>query len=327
MCHEFGHSLGLPDLYNTSVNGGTSVVGKWEIMDAGPYENAGNNPSHMGIWDKVFLGWATPRVAVSTTSLGYVEAAPSALKIPVLNGLPQEYFLIEYRSTTSGAQFDRFIPGTGILIWHIDDAITSSRGINASMGLQNTVNTGSPHYGVSIITADGASIAQNQGDAGNAFGNGKNFTDPQSANFSGQPSGINVLNITGIGTGNASMDVEDFHVGASQSILKLINYPNPAGKGYAHPSGPGHTTIQIQLAKPPADLQLNIYTLSGELVRKVGQDEILHNNRNDDTDYKFVYEFVWDLKNGDGAMVAPGVYLYLARADGLSKSNKAVIIR
>src|SRR5262249_50953468 len=46
MCHEFGHSLGLPDLYNTSSIGGTSVVGNWEIMDSGPYENGGANPSH-----------------------------------------------------------------------------------------------------------------------------------------------------------------------------------------------------------------------------------------------------------------------------------------
>ena len=40
-----------------------------------------------------------------------------------------------------------------------------------------------------------------------------------------------------------------------------------------------------------------------------------------------VYEYDWDLKNGNGAMVMPGVYLYLIRADGLHDSNKAVVIR
>ena len=52
----------------------------------------------------------------------------------------------------SGATYDTFIPGDGLLVWHIDDAITSSRGINAvDPTQQNTVNSGSPHYGVSIV--------------------------------------------------------------------------------------------------------------------------------------------------------------------------------
>ena len=82
----------------------------------------------------------------------------------------------------------------------------------------------------------------------------------------------------------------------------------------------------MQLTRPASDFGFNIYTLSGELVRKVGSNEIALNlDRSGDN--KWVYEFVWDLKNGDGAMVAPGVYLYLARADGKSQSTKAVIIR
>ncbi len=138
MCHEFGHSLGLPDLYNTSAIGGSSVVGRWEIMDSGPYDGLPNalgaNPAHMGAWDKMTLGWVTPTpvTAKASSSLSYVETNPSMLKIPVLNGLPEEYFLVEYRSPTSGATYDKGIPGQGLLIWHIDDAITSSRGINAT---------------------------------------------------------------------------------------------------------------------------------------------------------------------------------------------------
>jgi hypothetical protein len=50
-------------------------------------------------------------------------------------------------------------------------------------------------------------------------------------------------------------------------------------------------------------------------------------NLNRSSDAKWVYEFVWDLKNGDGAMVSPGVYLYLVRADGQTQSGKMVVIR
>jgi hypothetical protein len=253
MCHEFGHSLGLPDLYNTTANGGSTVTGKWEIMDSGPYlgpaggapGGVGSKPAHMSGWDKLTLGWVTPTVITTkaNTSLTYVETNASLLKLPIQSGGAQEYFLVEYRSRSSGATFDTHIPGDGLLIWHVDDAITSSRGINASSPAdQNTVNTGSPHYGVSV------------------------------------------------------------------------------------PNGEGHTTLQMQLTRPAGEYSFNIYTLSGDLVRKIGKDEITLNTDRS-LDYKWVYEYAWDLTNGDGKMVAPGVYLYLARADGETKTNKAVIIR
>jgi M6 family metalloprotease-like protein len=334
MCHEFGHMLGLPDLYNTTVLGGSSVVGRWELMDMGPYDGpsgqGGTNPAHMCAWDKMTLGWVTPAIGTSnlSVSLNYIETNPSLLKIPIQTGLPQEYFLVEYRSPSDpAATFDKNIPGEGLLIWHIDDAITSSRGINATAGLHNTVNSGFPHYGVSIITADGVTIGpQNLGDAGNPFENGMNFITPASDDFSGLPSGISLVKIAGVGSATATSQVTNITATAGQNILKLINYPNPAGKGYPHPSGAGHTTIQIQLTRPANDLSIQIYTLNGDLVKKIGLSDVTL-NLNRSTNNQWVYEYVWDLTNGNGAMVAPGVYLYLLRADGSTQSNKAVIIR
>jgi len=329
MCHEFGHELGLPDLYNTTVSGGSSVVGFWELMDEGPFDGNGANPSHMGAWDKLHLGWITPEV-VSTrgsSTLGYVENTKSLLQLPVQNGTGQEYFLVEYRSQSSGAQFDQKIPGTGLLIWHVDDAITSARGIAATdPSLQNTVNSGNPHYGVSIVPADGIAISSNLGDSGNPYTNGSIFISPSSNNFAGQPSGVSLLNITGVGSPTAAFSVANFAVSAGQSILKVINYPNPAGKGYNSYPSPNHTTLQFQLSRPANDYSINIYTLSGDLVRKIGKNDITLNINRSDND-KWVYEFDWDLTNGGGAMVAPGVYLYLVRADGQSHTAKAVIIR
>src|SRR5207248_1849783 len=91
MCHEFGHSLGLPDLYNTAT--GSSVVGNWELMDSGPYDGNGANPAHPGAWDKFHLGWATAQNVINkgNFSLSPIEAAMNGLiKLPVQNGLPQE---------------------------------------------------------------------------------------------------------------------------------------------------------------------------------------------------------------------------------------------
>lgn len=332
MCHEFGHSLGLPDEYNTTFIGGSSVVGSWEIMDFGPFDGNGANPAHPGAWDKETLGWAVPTVvnvsSASTATIGFIENSPTGLvKLPITNGGAQEYYLVEYRSrSVPGVAYDKSIPGDGLLVWHIDDAITSSRGLNATNpNLANTVNSGSPHYGISIVTADGVTISSvNEGDAGNAFVNGQTLISQN--NYLGAPSGISLFNIRGVGSPQATFDLSNLAVSSGVSITRLVNFPNPAGRGYAHASGEGHTTIQFVLSRPAKDYSINLYTLSAELVRKVGRDEIVLNPNRLAND-KWVYEFDWDLTNGAGAKVAPGVYLYLIRADGVTKSGKAVIIR
>ena len=61
-------------------------------------------------------------------------------------------------------------------------------------------------------------------------------------------------------------------------------------------------------------------------MRTFGQTDIRANGIRSQ-DRKFIYEVDWDLTNGDGKMVSPGAYLILIRADGKTKTNKAVVIR
>jgi len=64
--HEYGHDLGLPDLYDTS--GGENGTGFWTLMSSGSWidtgqDHIGNAPSHMGAWEKFQLGWLNYEVA------------------------------------------------------------------------------------------------------------------------------------------------------------------------------------------------------------------------------------------------------------------------
>lgn len=61
--HEYGHDLGLPDLYDTS-NNGNSDVDFWDLMSSGSHSGPifQSMPTHMGIWDKWVLGWVDPQV-------------------------------------------------------------------------------------------------------------------------------------------------------------------------------------------------------------------------------------------------------------------------
>jgi immune inhibitor A len=80
--HEFGHDLGLPDLYDT--NGGDNGTGFWTIMSAGSWLNhgtvdIGTTPDHYGPWEKLQLGWLSYSV-VSQGQGGSYTLSPAALQ-------------------------------------------------------------------------------------------------------------------------------------------------------------------------------------------------------------------------------------------------------
>ncbi|MFJ7274485.1 immune inhibitor A domain-containing protein [Kitasatospora sp. NPDC098663] len=58
--HEYGHNLGLPDLYST--NGGDNSVNFWSLMSSGSYLGKGPNttggyPGDLDAWSKLQFGW------------------------------------------------------------------------------------------------------------------------------------------------------------------------------------------------------------------------------------------------------------------------------
>ncbi|MFJ3977744.1 immune inhibitor A domain-containing protein [Streptomyces sp. NPDC090021] len=69
--HEYGHDLGLPDLYDTS-GGGENGVGFWSLMSAGSWlgtgkDSIGDMPGDMTAWDKLQLGWLNYDTAKAAT--------------------------------------------------------------------------------------------------------------------------------------------------------------------------------------------------------------------------------------------------------------------
>ncbi|MFC7762615.1 immune inhibitor A domain-containing protein [Catellatospora bangladeshensis] len=80
--HEYGHDLGLPDLYDTS-GGGDSDVDFWDLMASGSHSGPifQAMPTHMGLWDKWVLGWAEPETfapgaADKTVKMGQTSRTP-----------------------------------------------------------------------------------------------------------------------------------------------------------------------------------------------------------------------------------------------------------
>jgi len=63
--HEYGHDLGLPDLYDYT---GENSTGFWTLMSSGSWLSQndyeiGSEPGHLGVWEKFQLGWLNYDVA------------------------------------------------------------------------------------------------------------------------------------------------------------------------------------------------------------------------------------------------------------------------
>lgn len=70
LAHEFGHDLGLPDLYSSNDNDSDTSVGWWDLMSSGSNMGKlfGFPPSGMSAWTKFALGWTDPEVVAPSGS-------------------------------------------------------------------------------------------------------------------------------------------------------------------------------------------------------------------------------------------------------------------
>ncbi|UCE26823.1 MAG: M6 family metalloprotease domain-containing protein [Candidatus Coatesbacteria bacterium] len=124
VCHEMGHVIGLPDLYDYSR--WTLGIGLWGLMGYGAWGGDGIDgryPSHLCAWSKERLDWVTPTVVtedMEDVTLRPVEQYQDVYKIWRDGSPGQEYFLIANRQNVG---FDQTLVGTGILIWHIDHTL------------------------------------------------------------------------------------------------------------------------------------------------------------------------------------------------------------
>ncbi len=162
MAEVFGHQLGLPGLSNYRDN--LPALGGWSLMDTGamnslPGELWGFVPCHPMIWSKIELDWIEPAVVTEDTTINIIAtdvstgspSLPKAVRIPINS---HEYFLLENRQRrcpadsipkvtfsvedTAGVwlsvdQYDSFIPGSGILIWHVDEQVIAEKRNNGGI--------------------------------------------------------------------------------------------------------------------------------------------------------------------------------------------------
>ena len=141
-CHEFSHTMGLPDLYPTSYSNSVSP-GEWSVLDYGPYNNDGRTPPNYSIFERNAMGWMEPTLLNDAATITLEEITTNQGCI-IQTTKNTEFFLIENRQQTG---WDTYVPGHGMLIWHIDFV--------QSIFDNNKVNNTANHQYVDIVEANG----------------------------------------------------------------------------------------------------------------------------------------------------------------------------
>lgn len=246
MCHEFGHVLGLPDLFDQSsvtANGeldpaqDSAGIGKWGLMGLGTLGwGVEDGPNAFSAWSRARLGWLgvnNARLEVIDGSrsglvLEPIDSGGRVLKIPITE---DEYLLVENRQPT-GSYYNRNIPAGGLLVWHVDERadndeerhkqvdLVCADGLYGTRGFPGT--RADPVGGGDNLDfwARDASYAAahngNQGDATDPF-DGVRYrrlaydTNPGLRAHTGArraaPLGIVLENITALGSGRMGLDV------------------------------------------------------------------------------------------------------------------------
>jgi M6 family metalloprotease-like protein len=136
LTHEFGHMLGMPDLYARPESPGSEGLGIWCTMAVGHGNNG--RPLHFSAWCKDQLGWLTPTVIDPTVKqkliLAPVENSPKECFKIMIRPDGSEYLLLENRAKRN---FDVDLPAEGLLIWRVVDGrpvLEESHGIAGPQG-------------------------------------------------------------------------------------------------------------------------------------------------------------------------------------------------
>jgi M6 family metalloprotease-like protein len=183
VCHELCHVFGADDYYDTNYNqdGFLGIgTGRWDLMADGSWngpDRDGTRPAHINMFQKILYGWVEPNTLQTPLS---VTNMPNSAKNPVAYILKpatnNEQYVLENRQKTG---FDAYIPGNGMIIYHIHNAAATGTinttkhpqyayVVSASATTKIPTSTASSYGSISSANAAFASTAARNEFSGNS---------------------------------------------------------------------------------------------------------------------------------------------------------------
>ena len=145
ICHEYSHSLGLPDIYPTSTEvTDISIVDEWDLMDGGTATNRGWCPPNYSALERMIMGWHEPKELTADTVVTALKPVAEGGESFLIRHTDDEFYLLENRQQKG---WDLGLPGHGLVIYHVN--------YNEFRWLSNTVNNIQDMPNYHIVAADG----------------------------------------------------------------------------------------------------------------------------------------------------------------------------
>ena len=177
-CHEFSHTLGLPDLYPTVTASQVDNQNPemWDLMDGGEYtHNGGYSPTPYSPWEMENMGWKAPVELEDEARTISLESYDKNLLSYKIKGENNEYLLLQNIQPNGWWYRLAHKYNSGLLVWRID---YDNKEVNMSDFPNNTL--GKPK--VTIVPADGYIISDY------TKGEGKQWKEEQyNASLAGDP--------------------------------------------------------------------------------------------------------------------------------------------
>lgn len=208
-CHEFGHVLGLPDIYSANYTA-DCTPGEFTIMDHGSYNNVGRTPPTYSAYERFALEWQKPIDLTGAEQIGMFPCVDggNSYRITIDPSKPMEYYLFENRQNHS---WDTYMPDHGMMVWHID--------YNKTIWDRNVVNDSASHQYIDLVEADGTNTTGgSKGDLFPGVGRISAFTaqtTPAFKNWDGMATKLPITGITEAPSGVVFFDVDGGSTGVS----------------------------------------------------------------------------------------------------------------
>lgn len=162
--HEYGHVLGLPDLYNTSY-GNTRTPDIYDVMDCSNYLNFGRTPVSYSAYERMFCEWVTPEQIFPDGNSTQVELpliAEGKVLLITANGKehnmdgknpdPKEFYLLENKPDTGWDYYANVTASPNYAQKGDKGMLITRVKYESFLWDNNMVNNNSSSMGVSYVT-------------------------------------------------------------------------------------------------------------------------------------------------------------------------------
>lgn len=265
-CHEFAHSLGLPDFYDSDgeVNGEAGGLYFYSTMCYGSYNMDSTCPPYFNSEERLLLGWMTEDdIQTLTPGMCTIGNIRDDIAYRSYTSTDGEYFVYECREQSG---WDAYLPG-GLIVYHVDKSpsrhlVDAATGADYTLDIlwsdwrsSNKVNAFGNHPCFYIVpSADQSNLLMTfyyYADIQKLPFPGKDkVTTYTPIDWNGNQTGTRISGI-GYASGNVSMFVESFEPATSFAQLGINAIADP--KNGAYSSG-DKFTFEASLADDPVSV-------------------------------------------------------------------------